>query len=62
MIFTIRTYSAAHKRMVKRRDKAEKQAAVSPMAVDHYYRLTHIHDLILKRLEREIEDWYWDWE
>lgn len=61
MIFTIRTYAAAHKRMVKLRHKAEKQAAVSPMAVDRFYRLTHIHDLILERLDREIEDWYWEW-
>lgn len=59
MIFTIHTYAAAHKRMVRKRNKAEKQAVVSPMAVDRLYRLTHIHDLLLKRLDRERDDWEW---
>ncbi|QED11656.1 hypothetical protein PP914_gp168 [Arthrobacter phage Qui] len=59
MIFTFETYVAAHKRIVKQRHKAMKQAAISPMALDRAYRLAHIHDLILQRLELEIEEWEW---
>lgn len=59
MIFTMKTYAAAHKRMVKRRHKAEKQALISPMHVEKLYRVVHIHDLILIRLDREMDDWEW---
>jgi hypothetical protein len=53
VIFTFETYSAANRRMLKRIGKAERQARISPMAVDRLYRLEHIHDLILQRFNRE---------
>lgn len=59
MIFTIETYAGAHKRIIKQRDKAERKAAVSPMAVDELYRLADLHDRILARLTRERDDWEW---
>lgn len=59
MIFTIKTYAAAHRRLVKQRWEAEKKAQVSPMAVDHLLKLINLHDRILDRLDREIEDWGW---
>lgn len=59
MIFTIHTYAAAHRRMNKKRRKLEKQAKISPMAVDQLYKAVDLHERILERLDREIEDWEW---
>lgn len=59
MIFTLKTYEKAHRRIVKKLKKAWRRYHASPMGLDKVRELESLHDRILQRLSREMKDWWW---